>query len=85
MNIRMLTPAERERLAYTEDHPDKELLELLAELEDTKKALETAQDDLFDAQAHISDLEDALRSEQELVKQLQDKLDDAEWRLEELQ
>lgn len=26
MNIRMLTPAERERLAYIEDHPDKELL-----------------------------------------------------------
>ena len=33
MNIRMLTPAERERLAYIEDHPDKELLGKLADAE----------------------------------------------------
>ena len=33
MNIRMLSLAERERLAYIEDHPDKELLAGLMDAE----------------------------------------------------
>jgi hypothetical protein len=43
MNIRMLTLAERERLAYIEDHPDKELL---GELADTGHELDEALDEL---------------------------------------
>ena len=51
MNIRMLTTIrmlkteERERLAYIEDHPDKELL---GELVDAQHALDRALDDLED-------------------------------------
>ena len=36
MNIRMLTPAERERLAYIEGHPD---AGMLGELVDTNQKL----------------------------------------------
>ena len=43
MNIRRLTTEERERLAYIEDHPDKELL---GELVDAQHELEQAQDEL---------------------------------------
>ena len=50
MNIRMLTPAERERLAYIEGHPD---AGMLGELVDTNQKLVQAENDLFDAQDEL--------------------------------
>ena len=50
MNIRMLTLAERERLAYIEGHPD---AGMLGELVDTNQKLVQAENDLFDAQDEL--------------------------------
>jgi septal ring factor EnvC (AmiA/AmiB activator) len=57
MNIRMLTPAERERLAYIEDHPDKELL---GELVDTERRLNEAENDLFETEQRLEEAEDRI-------------------------
>ena len=57
MNIRMLTPAERERLAYIEGHPD---AEMLGELVDTERRLNEAEDDLFETEQRLEGAEDRI-------------------------
>jgi septal ring factor EnvC (AmiA/AmiB activator) len=69
MNIRMLTLAERERLAYIGDHPDKELLaglmdaeqelvEVGEELRTTENYLYEAEEELDSANAKLNDIRD---------------------------
>ena len=48
MNIRRLTTEERERLAYIEDHPDKELLGELADSEHRLDQVEWRLEELED-------------------------------------
>lgn len=64
MNIRMLTPAERERLAYIEGHPD---AGTLGELVDTNQKLVQAENDLFKAEDELEVANALLDEVRELV------------------
>ena len=64
MNIRMLSTAERERLAYIEGHPD---AEMLGELADTNQKLVQAENDLFKAEDELEVANALLDEVRELV------------------
>jgi hypothetical protein len=53
----MLTTEERERLAYIEDHLDKELLGTLV---DTECWLDEAENDLFETEQRLEEAEDRI-------------------------
>ena len=64
MNIRMLTIEERERFAYAENHPDKELL---GDLFDTQEELQSSEMNLGEAEEELEEANAKLDEIRELL------------------